>query len=70
MPRYTVDLSNKVIEKLDSYAEKQNISRAEALRRALSLLIIADQEGEKGNTLGIVREEGSETKVVARITGV
>ncbi|ALE68299.1 hypothetical protein AAW18_07305 [Xanthomonas campestris pv. campestris] len=70
MPRYTVDLSDKVIDNLDSYADRQHISRAEALKRALSLLILADQESAKGNSLGIVREENNETRVVARLAGL
>lgn len=70
MPRYTVDLSQQVIDNLDKFAESQHISRADALKRALALLAIADKEQAQGNELGIVKREGEELKVVARIAGL
>lgn len=70
--RYTVDLADKVIEDIDKFADSQHISRAEAIRRALALLSIANQEREQGNELGIIRRENgdAEPRVVARIAGV
>lgn len=70
MPRYTVDLSQQVIDNLDRFANRQHISRAEALKRALALLEIADSERANGNELGIVKREGSDVKVVGRIAGL
>ena len=72
MPRYTIDLSGKVLSDLDDFAKKHHISRAEAAKRAFAILAIADEEKEKGNELGIVKigKEDNETKLVARIAGV
>ena len=72
MPRYTIDLSGKVLSDLDDFAKKHHISRAEAAKRAFAILAIADEEREKGNELGIVKigKEEEETKLVARIAGV
>ncbi|EHD0129890.1 hypothetical protein JZN57_002769 [Vibrio alginolyticus] len=72
MPRYTVDISDKVVKDLELFAKRNGISRAEAARRAFALLALADAEANKGNTLGIVHEneESHELEVVARVVGV
>jgi len=72
MPRYTIDLSGKVLADLDKFAKKHHISRAEAAKRAFAILAIADEEKQKGNELGIVKigETDEDTKLVARITGI
>ena len=72
MPRYTINLSGKVLSDLDEFAKKHHISRAEAAKRAFAILAIADEEKEKGNELGIVTigKKASDTKLVARIAGV
>ncbi len=72
MPRYTIDISGKVLRDLDCFAKKHHISRAEAAKRAFAILAIAGEEREKGNELGIVKigRKDEETKLVARIAGV
>ena len=72
MPRYTIDLSGKILEDLDRFAARQHISRAEAAKRAFAILAIADEEQQKGNQLGIVKisSTSDETQLVARITGI
>lgn len=72
MPRYTVDISDKVVKDLELFAKRNGISRAEAARRAFALLALADAEANRGNTLGIVHEneESHELEVVARVVGV
>ena len=72
MPRLTVDLSSEIDSRLTSIAQKQGISKAEAMRRAFALLSIADQETAKGNSLGIVREDpnGHELMALGRVVGL
>jgi metal-responsive CopG/Arc/MetJ family transcriptional regulator len=72
MPRYTVDLADKVIEDLDKFAASQHISRAEAIKRALALLSIANTERASGNELGIIKRDktSDQLQVVGRIAGV
>ena len=48
MARYMIDLSPKVLADLDTFAESQNISRTEAVRRAFALLAIASAERASG----------------------
>ena len=68
MPRYTIDLAENVIADLDNFAESQHISRAEAVKRALAILSIANSERKDGNELGIIRRDGeTNAKVVGRI---
>ena len=73
MPRYTIDLSGKVLSDLDEFAKRHHISRAEAAKRAFAVLAIADEEKRKGNELGIVKISENDEKhaeLVARIAGV
>ncbi|EOV0146987.1 hypothetical protein ACOIXN_004450 [Vibrio vulnificus] len=71
MPRYTVDISDKVVKDLDKFAKRNHISRAEAARRAFALLALAEAEADKGNELGIIHEgESKQLEVVARVVGV
>ena len=71
MARYTVDLADDVIKDLDNFAVSHRISRAEAVKRALSLLSIANSEREAGNELGIIkRDQNQQMHVVGRIAGV
>jgi len=72
MPRLTVDLSKEIDERLTTIAQKEGISKAEAMRRAFALLSVADTEKAKGNSLGIVREEGDshELKALGRVVGL
>lgn len=72
MPRFTIDLSTEIDQKLTEISRKEGITKAEAMRRAFALLAVAEQEKSKGNSLGIVREvAGShELQAIGRIVGV
>ena len=50
--RLTLDLSTRMTAALNSYAEKHGISKAEALRTALDLLVAADNAAEEGLKVG------------------
>lgn len=65
--RLTLDLSDDANERLTQIAKQSNISKAEAIRRALSLLSVAEREVRNGNSLAIVKEEGDQLKPVARL---
>ena len=72
MPRYTINLSGKLLEDLDSFAKRHRISRSDAAKRAFAILAIADKEVQKGNELAIVKIDKSSDKIklVAKILGV
>jgi hypothetical protein len=72
MPRLTVDLSKEIDARLTEIAQKEGISKAEAMRKAFALLSVAVAETAKGNSLGIVREnpESHETEVLGRVVGL
>ena len=72
MSRFTIDLSEDIDSRLTLIARKKGISKAEAVRRAFALLSIADQEEDKGHSLGIIKEdpEAHEMQAVARIIGI
>jgi len=72
MPRFTLDLPPEIDSHLTEIATKAGISKAEAMRRAFALLVVADEEKAKGNSLGIVREDSDshELKALGRVVGV
>lgn len=72
MPRYTIDLSGEVLKDLDKFAKRHHISRAEAAKRAFSILAIADEEKQKGNDLAIIKidKNNNQIELIARITGI
>jgi hypothetical protein len=72
MPRLTVDLSKEIDTRLTEIAQKEGISKAEAMRKAFALLSIAVEESAKGNSLGIVREnpENHGLQALGRVVGV
>lgn len=75
MPKYTVDISDKVVKDLDKFAKRYNISRAEAARRAFALLALAEAEADKGNSIGIIKksnnsDDENKFEVVAKVKGV
>lgn len=70
MPRLTVDLSTEIDEKLTKIATSNHISKAEAMRKAFALLAVAEEEKSKGNSLGIVKEDDDDLKIVAKLIGV
>lgn len=67
MPRMTVDLSDEVNAQLDRIATKNGITKVEAIRRALNLLNVVDEEKVKGNDLAIVDKLA---KPIARLVGI
>jgi hypothetical protein len=50
--RLTLDLSTRMTRALNSYADKHGITKADALRTALELLIVADGAAEEGLKVG------------------
>ena len=63
MPRMTLDLSDEVDQKLTDIAKQNGITKAEAMRRAFALLVVAYDENKKpGFSLGIVRERDDHTQ--------
>ena len=72
MPRMTLDLSDEIDQKLTAIAKDRGMTKAEAMRKAFALLVIADSEARKpGFSLGIVREHDDHTlEAVGRVVGL
>ena len=62
--RLTLDLSTRMSRALNNYAERHGISKADALRTALDLLMVADSAAEEGLKVGAWG--GSETQRIER----
>lgn len=68
MSRITLDLSPETDKRLNEIVTKKGITKAEALRRAFSLLSIADEQEELNNALAIINKKDS--SLVSRIVGI
>ncbi len=56
--RLTLDLSARLGKSLDAYAEKHGVSKADVLRTALELLMVADRAIDDGLNVGAWRISG------------
>jgi hypothetical protein len=50
--RLTLDLSNRMTSALNAYADKHGVSKADVLRTALDLLMVADRAVDDGLSVG------------------
>lgn len=57
--RLTLDLSNRMTSALTSYAEKHGVTKAEALRNAVELLMAADSAAQDGLKVGAWKTDGA-----------
>ena len=72
MPSFSITLSKEIDDALNDIVERNGITKAEAIRRAFALLVIADRQKQKkgGFSLGIVRERDDHTlEAVCRVVG-
>jgi len=62
MPRLSLTVSEEIDDALNNIAARNGITKAEAIKRAFALLVIADQQKQKkgGFSPGIVRERERE----------
>jgi hypothetical protein len=70
MSRISLTISEEANREIQKLAERENITKAEAMRRALSLVKIANQAAKDHQSLALVREEGDNFRVVAKLLGV
>lgn len=72
MSRMTVEISGAFEAELGRFAARNGISTAEAVRRALAVIALAEREQRKGRSLGIVEEDKTsrELRAVGRIRGL
>jgi len=72
MPRFTIDLSPEIDDRLTKLASKKGLSKADVMRKAFGLIALADTEKDKGNSLGIVREDrrSHELKALGQVVDI
>ena len=70
MSKFIVSLSYDINARLTEIANKEGITKSEAIRRAMALLSVVQRE--KDNSLGIVREnsDSHELTVLGRVVGI
>ncbi len=64
-------VSKEAAEVLENFAKGNHITETEALRRAIALLALADEQQKQGRFLGLVEEaNNAELHAVGRVRGV
>ena len=66
--RITLDLNKDLDKSLEAIAAKSHISKSDVLRKALTLILIADEAKDQGQSLGII--DRKKNLVVREIVGV
>jgi hypothetical protein len=72
MPSLSLTVSKEIDDALNNIAARNGITKAEAIKRAFALLVIADEQKQKkgGFSLGIVRERDDRAlEAVGRVVG-
>lgn len=72
MRRMTLEVSDSFDLVLTSFAKRNQVSKPEAVRRALAVLALVERETTKGRSLGIVEEDNDtqELHAVGLIRGM
>lgn len=64
-------VSKEAAEVLENFAKGNHITPTEALRRAIGLLALADEQQKLGVFLGLVKEaDDAELQAIGRVRGV
>lgn len=56
MPKYTMQMNDNLESVLDELAEKEGISKAQVIRRSLTLLKLAEEQREHGFQLALTKD--------------
>ena len=68
--RVTLTIPDDMDREIEAFAEREKISKSEALRRALALLKIANAEHSKGRSLGIIIDQNDKLTAIGKLIGV
>lgn len=67
--RTIVDLPEKQVAGLSKFCARENISRAEAIRRAVEILLSSQKGADRATTFGAWARRGDSRKVVDALRG-
>lgn len=72
MSRMTLEITGRFEQELGSFAARNGITTAEAVRRALAVIAVAEREHRSGRSLGIVEQDQDtrELRAIGRIKGL
>ena len=71
MRHVSLKMSDDAHDVLTDFSDANNVSKGEALRRAIGLLALAQEQRREGKCLAIAKEgKDKELHVLGRITGV
>jgi len=66
MPKYTLQMNDKLEAILDELAEREGISKAQVIRRSLTLLKLAEDHKEEGFELQLAKAGDDEKPAVVK----
>jgi predicted transcriptional regulator len=64
MAKYTIQMNDKLEQLLEELAEKEGVSKAQVIRRSLTLLKLAEEQEEEGYELTFTKEGQPERRVL------
>jgi hypothetical protein len=68
--RVTLTIPDDMDREIEAFAEREKVTKTEAMRRALALLKIANIEHGKGRSLGIVLDQNDKLTAIGKLIGV
>lgn len=70
MVRVTLSIPEEVDKELEKFAEREHVTKAEAMRRALALIKVSNEQSKQGRELGVIQDSDGKLSVVAKLIGV
>ncbi|WP_233850457.1 hypothetical protein [Paraburkholderia sp. HD33-4] len=71
MAKLTLNVSDEVVTQIERFAEREGVTKTEAMRRILSLVKVSNEEASKGRSLGVIQDQADgKMAVVAKLIGV
>ncbi|MGV7245532.1 ribbon-helix-helix protein, CopG family [Caballeronia sp. M23-90] len=70
MAKITLNVSDDVYDEIEKFADREGVSKTEAMRRILSLAKVSNEESRKGRSLGVIDDREGQMNVIAKLIGV
>lgn len=64
MGKYTIQMNDKLEQILEELAEKEGVSKAQVIRKSLTLLKLAEEQQDEGYDLAFTKEGEPERRVL------
>lgn len=70
MVRVTLSIPAEIDKELEKFAEREHVTKSEAMRRALALIKVSNEQSQQGRELGVIQDKDGKLTVVAKLIGI